>query len=204
VCENCGWWFSELQIDDNSRTHSARNHCIGAGVLYSFAAIKEMMAIAECREALNPASAKTRISPVETEHLVASIFRAYGYSSHVTAFSGDGGIDVILYREREVFGVQVKRYKNSIEVDQIRSFAGAMILNDLTRGVFVTTSRFQRGCVDAAEMYKRRGIDIELVDGARLLEALDVPTYRQVNAYEDVLFEPFSQNMVRRSHAIHR
>lgn len=39
----------------------------------------------------------------------------------------------------KTIGVQVKRYKNSIRVSQIREFAGALIENDMTKGIFITT-----------------------------------------------------------------
>ena len=49
-------------------------------------------------------------------------FGDLGYRARVTAYSGDDGIDVILDGDDDkAVGVQVKRYKNRIEVDQIRS-----------------------------------------------------------------------------------
>jgi restriction system protein len=52
------------------------------------------------------------------EETVASVFRSLGYDATVTAYSGDGGIDVILHKGEERIGVQVKRYRNSISVEQ--------------------------------------------------------------------------------------
>lgn len=75
-----------------------------------------------------------------------SIVRANQKSAYATAYSNDGGIDVVLEHEGKKHGVQVKRYKNKISVGEIRAFAGALLLNGLPSGIFVTTSDYQRGC----------------------------------------------------------
>ena len=98
-----------------------------------------------------------------------------GYYNLVTSYHADGGIDVILLGSQdETVGVQVKRSKNSIKVEQIRSLAGALVLEGLTRGLFVTTSRFQRGCKEATDLYSARGLPIELVDSEALFSALRI------------------------------
>jgi restriction system protein len=70
----------------------------------------------------------------------------HGYDAVATSYSGDYGIDAVLKRSDGLeIGVQVKRYRSSIVVEQIRSFFGALVLGGYTRGIFVTTSKFQRG-----------------------------------------------------------
>jgi restriction system protein len=98
-----------------------------------------------------------------------------GYNVRVTAYSGDDGIDVILDGPgNDVIGVQVKRYKGSIEVEQIRAFTGALVLGGLTKGIFVTTSRFQAGAVGTVDRLSRRGYRIELMDADRFYDALKI------------------------------
>jgi restriction endonuclease Mrr len=75
----------------------------------------------------------------------------------------------------------VKRYKNLISVDQIRSFAGALLINGMTRGMFVTTSSFQSGAERTSALAGMRGIAVELVDAQRFYDALGIA---QRNAYE--------------------
>ena len=109
-----------------------------------------------------------------------------GFNTRVTSRSADGGIDVILDGPNgEVIGVQVKRYKGSISVDQIRGLAGALLLAGVTRGIFVTTSSFQSGAKTAVETYERlRGMPIELVDAERFFGALGLAQrtrYRSAN-----------------------
>lgn len=116
--------------------------------------------------------ARNTINPRLFEETVASVFVSLGYNATVTAYSGDGGIDVILQKGRERIGVQVKRYQNSICVEQIRSLAGAMLLNGMTQGIFVTTSTFQRGTSDTVNRYDVKGYRIDLVDAPRFFDML--------------------------------
>lgn len=121
------------------------------------------------------------------EETVASVFRNIGYNVRITAYHNDGGIDVVLDgKDDKIIGVQVKRYKNSIEVSQIREFAGALIENDITKGIFVTTSKFQKGAYKSVSNFKERGIGIELVNGDQFYDALQI---KQINVseYEELI-----------------
>ena len=115
-----------------------------------------------------------KLHPQRLEDVVGSIFADFGYRSRVTAYRGDGGIDVYLEDEEGLVGVQVKRTKNPIEIEQVNSLTGALFVNDCSSGVFVTTSRFRRGATNVAGKARARGLPIELYDGARLLDALEI------------------------------
>ncbi len=117
-------------------------------------------------------SDRFHVAPKKLEELVASVFRDYGYHAEVTAYQNDGGIDVILSKGKEKIGVQVKRYKNRIEAEQIRALAGALLLGGYPSGIFVTTSEFRSGAVEAAQRFTSRGIPIRLVDAKRFYDAL--------------------------------
>jgi restriction system protein len=120
------------------------------------------------------------------EETVASVFRDLGYGARVTAYSGDDGIDVILDGQSDtMIGVQVKRYRNSIQVEQIRSLAGALVLGGLTRGIFVTTSTFQGGADDTAQRLNTRGYQIELMDATRFFDALKIAQRSQYRSKSD-------------------
>lgn len=82
-------------------------------------------------------------------------------------------------------GVQVKRYRNRIKVEQIRSFAGALLLGQYTKGVFVTTSAFQSGARKAAQLSEERGIAIELIDWKRFYEALKISDRPEYSSFEE-------------------
>ena len=64
------------------------------------------------------------VHPRMFEDMVCSIFKDLGWNARATAYSDDGGIDVILDgRGGATIGVQIKRYKRKrrIEADEIRS-----------------------------------------------------------------------------------
>ena len=118
------------------------------------------------------------LAPAKFEELVASILKEhFGYSLEFVSYGRpDKGIDV-LFTEVETgrIGVQVKRYKNPIELSQIHEFTGAMIHNGIDAGIYVTSSRFRSGAYDtAAIMNKKLGLTINLVDGQRLFEFLNI------------------------------
>jgi hypothetical protein len=119
------------------------------------------------------------MEPGRFEQTVASVYRSLGYLARVTGHSGDGGIDVVLEGPDGILvGVQVKRYRDRIEVEQIRSLAGALLLRGLTGGVFVTTSTFRSGATKAARLAASRGYPIELVDSAKFFDALKIAQRR--------------------------
>lgn len=121
------------------------------------------------------------------EETVAAVFRNVGYYAQTTAYQKDGGIDVVLEgKNNKVVGVQVKRYKNSIKVSQIREFAGALIENDMTEGIFVTTSRFQSGAFKSATNFEKRGIGIELIDSNKFYDALQIKKIDQ-RGYDELI-----------------
>lgn len=106
------------------------------------------------------------VSPRKFEDVVAAVFRNLGYYASATAYSKDGGIDVIMEGTNDTqIGVQVKRYKNSIKAEQIRSLAGALILGNYTKGMFVTTSTFQKSAITTAEDVSYKTMPVELIDG---------------------------------------
>jgi restriction system protein len=114
------------------------------------------------------------VHPRVLEEVVASVYKDLGYQAVVTNYSGDGGIDVFLRQGDETVGVQVKRYKHAIGVSQIRELAGAMLYHDVAKGIFVTTSRFERGAAPTATVFAMRGMPIELVDADRFYAALEI------------------------------
>ncbi len=64
--------------------------------------------------------------------------------------------------------IQAKRYAedNTIGAPVIQGFAGALLGNEATKGVFVTTSRFTQQARDVAAAYKSHRII--LIDGEEL------------------------------------
>lgn len=93
------------------------------------------------------------LSPEEFEHYVAAEFTAAGYKTDVTKYSGDGGIDIIMYRENKTYGVQCKMLSPDRFVDtaDILCFLGALVNMRADGGFFVTTGKFTVNGTNIAE-----------------------------------------------------
>ena len=178
-CPRCGWWLRRhertSEIIDHWYTSGGLQVSGAAGCLKQLDVSNVDVAIQTVRDYLmGRYEARFDVHPRKFEEVVASVYRDLGYRTLVTNYSGDDGIDVFMTKGSEVVGVQVKRYQAAIDVSQIRELAGALVLNDVPRGVFVTTSGFQRGAESTATRYAMKGRPIELVDADRFYSALEL------------------------------
>ena len=116
--------------------------------------------------------------PIFFEQLVVSLLLKMGYGSDessgkVTRKSHDGGIDGIIYEDKlglSKIYVQAKRNKptNKISRPLLESFVGAM--QDVRKGVFVTTSTFTKEARNYAEEQQQKSL--KLIDGDLLAELM--------------------------------
>jgi restriction system protein len=188
ACPVCGWWKAERVREFDNFVHRFRDYMLdGAAASLRELDLSDVSApIKEVRSYLSANYEKRgELHPKLFEETVADVFRDHGYRAEVTAYSGDGGIDVILSRNNEKVGVQVKRHKKAIKVEQIRSLAGALMLKDLTRGVFVTTSGFQSGGDQAVKDAKIRGYQIDLYDAEKFYDALQIAQRNMYGSFEE-------------------
>ena len=203
LCPICGWWKlhrvavdgENIHIDYDDFNSAERFHyeCGAIGSLKELDICYIDKPIYEVRSYLSAKYDKRfDVNPRVFEETVASVFRDLGYKARVTAYSGDGGIDVVLDGPNDtIIGVQVKRYKNSIQVDQIRSFAGALFLGNYTSGIFVTTSNYQAGSYNAATLSGIKGKPIKLINASRFYEALQIAQRKKFE--ETAGDEPFNE-----------
>lgn len=110
----------------------------------------------------------TNLSPGHFEHEVAELFQKQGFGARVTPGSGDGGIDIILTRDRSTTLVQCKRYKDKVGPAPIRELYGVMVACGVKRGVVVCPSGFTEG----AWKFAKRS-NIQLIGLKRLIELND-------------------------------
>lgn len=189
ICLNCGWWtvaVTEQDLEPTAHTLDHEDIFDDGSSRWTFdqgaAGILRELDLTDIKQPLNDVrdyltlryEKRFELHPRVFEKTVASIFRDRGFNTRVTSYSGDGGIDVILERSGETIGVQVKRYKNAISAEQIRALAGALFIGGYTKGVFVTTSRFQPGGNEVTTLAQARGMAIELLDAPRFLEELKI------------------------------
>jgi len=110
------------------------------------------------------------MQPYDFQDLVAGLIRAMGYHIFWVAPPGkDGGIDILagvdpLQTRPPRIKIQVKRQKDSVRVDGLRSFMA--VLSDEDVGLFVCTGGFTKDAMDEARTQEKR--KVTLVD----LEAL--------------------------------
>jgi restriction system protein len=190
LCRMCGWWTKQKFVISYLGDWDTSTYSSGAiGSLYNLDVSDQSIPIEEIRSYLAVKyDERFNIDPWRFEEVVASVYKDLGYYARVTARSGDGGIDVVLDGSNsKVIGVQVKRYKDKIKVEQIRSFVGALYLKRMTRGIFVTTSSFQSGADNVAQLSSSRGIPIELVDAQRFYQALGIAQQKYYKTIKDPL-----------------
>jgi HJR/Mrr/RecB family endonuclease len=178
-CPNCGWWDAyELVERRMYRGHgyTVRNNLkCAAGSLLKLDISDKTAPIQAIRDHLMiHRKALVNVHPDRLEKVVADVYKDLGYHSIATASSGDDGIDVILDKGGIRIGVQVKRYKNKVQIKELRELAGALVFDGMTKGVFVTTSDFTTGAPRTVQGFQRRGIQIELINGGQFLTQLEI------------------------------
>lgn len=187
ICKLCGWW-TVYRVHQNEYPRTAE---IAEGYSGSVGCLKQLdlndisIPLEEMR---NYMCAKEDsifdVHPRMLEDIVCSIFKDLGWNARATAYSGDGGIDVILDGpDGNTVGVQVKRYKKErrIEAEQIRSLAGALMQGGHTKGIFIATSNYRTGAKRTAQELTAIGVPIVLINAERFLRMLGIA---QQNAFE--------------------
>lgn len=110
------------------------------------------------------------IDPYYFEKVVLKLLNKMGYGDFIeTSKSSDGGIDGIINEDKlglDKIYIQAKRFtENKVREKDIRNFIGAMS-GDTNKGVFVTTSLFDKGAIEKAKNAHHK---IILIDGDKLV-----------------------------------
>ncbi|MEA2564286.1 MAG: restriction system protein [Acidobacteriota bacterium] len=180
ACPACGWWKIEAERDSSGPTFIPNVDAITLETRYAHATLQNFSVkdwsgpLSDLeRYLLVRRSALGEVPPRLVEETVADVFKNLGYSPELTAYSKDGGIDLFLTEPRsgERIAVQVKRYKDRVGVELVRSFVGAMAFEGVTRGIYIATSGYTR---DARTLETSDLVALELRDGEWLLDALSV------------------------------
>ena len=110
-----------------------------------------------------------RLTHAEFEEFTADLLRAVGYQARVTAYSQDGGVDVVAHRdplgvEPPLIKVQCKHHTGTVGAPEVQQLIGTQGANELS--LFVTLGAYSR---DAVAIERTRS-------GLRLLTGEDVVT----------------------------
>ncbi|KAF2338417.1 restriction endonuclease [Flavobacterium tistrianum] len=113
------------------------------------------------------------MDPYYFEKVILILLKKMGYGDFIeTSKSADGGIDGIINEDKlglDKIYIQAKRFaENKVREKDIRNFIGAMS-GDTNKGVFVTTSQFDKG---AEEKAKNAHHKIILIDGNKLADLM--------------------------------
>lgn len=113
--------------------------------------------------------------PAFFEHLVVDLMLKMGYGSNnpesaqVTKYTGDEGIDGIIYEDKlglDKIYLQAKQWTNNVvSRPEIQKFVGALAGKSANKGVFITTSSFSK---EAREYVKGLTQKVVLIDGKEL------------------------------------
>jgi restriction system protein len=113
------------------------------------------------------------IDPYYFEKVILILLKKMGYGDFIeTSKSSDGGIDGVINEDKlglEKIYIQAKRYnENKVREKDIRNFIGAMS-GDTNKGVFVTTSSFDKAASKKAHDAHH---SIILIDGKKLADLM--------------------------------
>jgi restriction system protein len=113
------------------------------------------------------------IDPYYFERVILILLNKMGYGDFIeTSKSRDGGIDGIINEDKlglEKIYTQAKRYSDkTIREKDIRNFIGAMS-GDTSKGVFITTSSFDKTAIEKAKSAHHK---IILIDGDKLVDLM--------------------------------
>lgn len=118
------------------------------------------------------------VSPRFFEQLVVKLLVTMGYggsladAGQAVGRSGDDGIDGIIKEDKlglDVVYIQAKRWANNVGRPEIQAFAGSLMGQGASKGVFITTSRFS---AEARDYVRRIDKRIVLIDGEQLAELM--------------------------------
>lgn len=116
------------------------------------------------------ASLKT-VDPKLFEHIVVDLMEAMHYGvGTATRYVSDGGVDGIIDEDElglSKIYLQAKRYNDGkVNEKEMRDFVGALATNNVSKGVFITTSSFAEKAEKTAK--SAHGHTIVLIDGKKL------------------------------------
>ncbi len=167
-CLHCGWWASYDEYWVSASWQMWQVFYGTAGVIKNIDLNDLSVPNIEIRNHLvRHYGARFEVNPRKFESLVSSVFKDLGFQTFCTPYSHDGGVDIVLQKGDNISAVQVKRTKNSIKLEQVRSFLGALTIQGIRKGIYVSTSEFQKGCYGIANSYS-----ISLFGGSRFYDSL--------------------------------
>lgn len=105
-----------------------------------------------------------QMDPIDFERYCGWLYELKGYKAHMTATTGDEGIDLLLKKGRETTVVQCKRYSGTVGQPTVRDLYGTQLHTNAKAAALVTTGRIS----SSAEAWAANK-PIDLIDGNDLM-----------------------------------
>ena len=166
--------FTEFQHRRGTRSSTIENkdHDEDQDILTPFEKIDAIITEIEDNLAADLLDQLQKSSPSFFEKVVVDVLSSMGYgfdesAGKVIGKPGDDGVDGLI--NQDVLGLervyfQAKRYQsdNTISSEAIRSFTGALNVQQAQKGLFVTTSTFSKRAIETAEKVPQRMSQLKL------------------------------------------
>lgn len=177
LCPRCGWW--DLVYCERGSSSESEEEAYYQALIDELPSDKfDRLSSAALRNELAIYSGRLYdMTPRKVEELIAGIFNnVLDCRVGLTATTRDGGRDLIGFDSNNChFIVEIKRYapERKVGVELVRQLLGVMYLDQVHRGLLVTTSDFTAPARAAAQQVIRRGeFSLELKDMANIRDWL--------------------------------
>ncbi len=105
-----------------------------------------------------------QLNPIEFENFVGYLFQeSENWRVQTTKASGDGGIDLLLFKNGQMAVVQCKRYQKNVAASHVRDLYGTMMSQEASHAYIVTT-----GTISGPSREWSKDKPITLIDGLAL------------------------------------
>lgn len=96
------------------------------------------------------------------EEFIAHVFNMNGLKANTTPKTRDGGKDVIVKDKGKIMYIECKHYaeENKITVNYIHKLISACVIDNVKRGIFITTSNYSKESIKIANKCKVVNIEI--------------------------------------------
>ncbi len=119
------------------------------------------------------------------EKLCSEYLNAKGFQSKLTRCGADGGVDVRIFKDNNLYGVvQCKAYKSyKIGIKPVRELFGVMASENVLHGFFITSSGFTKEAIKFSNKHN----SLKLVDGDLLLKRIKELQYFEQQTLLDTI-----------------
>ncbi|OSB09979.1 restriction endonuclease [Clostridium botulinum] len=87
----------------------------------------------------------------EFEIFIGTLFEKMGYIVEITQCSGDQGIDILIEKNNQKIGVQVKCYSNKVTNKAIQEVTAGLNYYNCDKGMVITNNYYTNSAIELSE-----------------------------------------------------